>query len=350
MRFLITGGCGFIGSNLIRYLIGLGHTVFNVDSLTYAGNQHSLDGLGEPNGYMFERLDICDGLKLQPVFQRFQPDAVLHLAAESHVDRSIDGPSEFIKTNVFGTFQMLQVSNEYRKTMSKERADAFRFLHVSTDEVFGSLGPTGYFCEKTAYDPHSPYSASKASSDHLVRAWYHTYGLPILITNCSNNYGPYQFPEKLIPVVILKCIREESIPVYGRGENVRDWLYVTDHCRAIEAVVTRGRTGETYAVGGNNEIRNIDLVTRLCRIMDEIKPRSAGKRYEDLINYVADRPGHDHRYAIDATKLKLELGWEPSSNHDQLLRDTVRWYLENETWWERILSGSYRLERLGVVD
>jgi dTDP-glucose 4,6-dehydratase len=350
MRFLITGGCGFIGSNLIRYLVGLGHTVFNVDSLTYAGNQHSLDWLGEPNGYMFERLDICDGLKLQPVFQRFQPDAVLHLAAESHVDRSIDGPSEFIKTNVFGTFQMLQVSNEYRKTMSKERADAFRFLHVSTDEVFGSLGPTGYFCEKTAYDPHSPYSASKASSDHLVRAWYHTYGLPILITNCSNNYGPYQFPEKLIPVVILKCIREESIPVYGRGENVRDWLYVTDHCRAIEAVVTRGRTGETYAVGGNNEIRNIDLVTRLCRIMDEIKPRSAGKRYEDLINYVADRPGHDHRYAIDATKLKLELGWEPSSNHDQLLRDTVRWYLENETWWERILSGSYRLERLGVVD
>jgi dTDP-glucose 4,6-dehydratase len=349
MRFLITGGCGFIGSNLIRYLIGLGHTVFNVDSLTYAGNQQSLDGLGEPNGYMFERLDICDGSKLQPVFERFQPDAVLHLAAESHVDRSIDGPSEFIKTNVFGTFQMLQVSNEYRKTMSKERAEAFRFLHVSTDEVFGSLGPTGYFCERTAYDPHSPYSASKASSDHLVRAWYHTYGLPILITNCSNNYGPYQFPEKLIPVVILKCIREESIPVYGRGENVRDWLYVTDHCRAIEAVVTRGKTGETYAVGGNNEIRNIDLVTRLCRIMDEIKPRSAGKRYEDLINYVADRPGHDHRYAIDATKLKLELGWEPSSNHDQLLRDTVRWYLENETWWERILSGSYRLERLGVA-
>jgi dTDP-glucose 4,6-dehydratase len=298
---------------------------------------------------MFERLDICDGSKLQPVFERFQPDAVLHLAAESHVDRSIDGPSEFIKTNVFGTFQMLQVSNEYRKTMSKERAEAFRFLHVSTDEVFGSLGPTGYFCERTAYDPHSPYSASKASSDHLVRAWYHTYGLPILITNCSNNYGPYQFPEKLIPVVILKCIREESIPVYGRGENVRDWLYVTDHCRAIEAVVTRGKTGETYAVGGNNEIRNIDLVTRLCRIMDEIKPRSAGKQYEDLIKYVADRPGHDHRYAIDATKLKLELGWEPSSNHDQLLRDTVRWYLENETWWERILSGSYRLERLGVA-
>ena len=347
MRFLVTGGAGFIGSNLVRHLVSKGHQVSNVDALTYAGNLNSLSDLDGNESYEFHQLDIGTGSGLGALFTYARPDAVLHLAAESHVDRSIDGPGQFIQTNIVGTFHLLQASLGYYRSLGQQQASGFRFLHVSTDEVFGSLGPTGYFSETTSYDPRSPYSSSKAASDHLVRAWNHTYGLPVLITNCSNNYGPYQFPEKLIPVVILKCIREESIPVYGKGENIRDWLYVLDHCKAIEAVVTGGKVGETYTVGGNNEMRNIDLVKRLCGIMDRLKPRSGGKRYEELITYVTDRPGHDMRYAIDASKLKRELGWEPDSDHDKLLTDTVRWYLENDQWWQEILSGNYRLERQG---
>lgn len=348
MKFFVTGGAGFIGSNLVRHLIAQNHSVCNIDALTYAGNPNSLADLESHPNYQFHQIDIATGSGLAKSLSDYAPDAVLHLAAESHVDRSIDGPGQFIQTNIVGTFHLLQASLGYYRSLSTAQASSFRFLHVSTDEVFGSLGDTGYFSETTPYDPRSPYSSSKAASDHLVRAWHHTYGLPILITNCSNNYGPYQFPEKLIPVVILKCIREESIPVYGKGENIRDWLYVLDHCKAIETVVTGGTIGETYTVGGNNEMRNIDLVKRLCEIMDRLKPRSGGKRYEELITYVTDRPGHDMRYAIDASKLKRELGWEPDSNHEKLLTDTVRWYLENQGWWQDILSGSYRLERQGV--
>jgi dTDP-glucose 4,6-dehydratase len=348
MKFLVTGGSGFIGSNLVRYLISQNHWVCNIDALTYAGNPNSLADLDSHSNYHFQQFDIVLGGGLDKLLSDYAPNAVLHLAAESHVDRSIDGPGQFIQTNIVGTFHLLQASLGYFRSLNPEQASRFRFLHVSTDEVFGSLGDTGYFSETTPYDPRSPYSSSKAASDHLVRAWHHTYGLPILITNCSNNYGPYQFPEKLIPVVILKCIREESIPVYGKGENIRDWLYVLDHCKAIETVFTRGNVGETYTVGGNNEMRNIDLVKKLCSIMDNLQPRSNGRRYEELIAYVTDRPGHDMRYAIDASKLKRELGWEPDSNHEKLLTDTVRWYLENRGWWQDILSGSYRLERQGV--
>ena len=348
MRFLITGGSGFIGSNLVRFLVGQSHQICNIDALTYAGNPSSLADLEGKDAYAFHKLDIANGDGLHELVAESKPDAVLHLAAESHVDRSIDGPGQFIQTNIVGTFHLLQASLGYYRSLSAEKAAAFRFLHVSTDEVFGSLGETGYFSETTPYDPRSPYSASKAASDHLVRAWHHTYGLPILITNCSNNYGPFQFPEKLIPVVILKCIREESIPVYGKGQNIRDWLYVVDHCKAIEAVVTRGQVGETYTVGGNNEMRNIDLVKKLCGIMDSLKPRANGKPYEELITYVTDRPGHDMRYAIDARKLKRELGWEPDNDHGKLLTQTVQWYLDNSTWWQDILNGSYQLERQGI--
>lgn len=348
MRFLITGGCGFIGSNLVRFLIAQGHQICNVDALTYAGNPSSLADLEANPAYAFHKLDIAQGDGLHELVSESKPDAVLHLAAESHVDRSIDGPGQFIQTNIVGTFHLLQASLGYYRSLAPDQASKFRFLHVSTDEVFGSLGETGYFSETTPYDPRSPYSSSKAASDHLVRAWHHTYGLPILITNCSNNYGPYQFPEKLIPVVILKCIREESIPVYGKGENIRDWLHVLDHCKAIETVVTRGTVGETYTVGGNNEMQNIDLVKKLCGIMDSLKPRANGKPYEELVTYVTDRPGHDMRYAIDASKLKRELGWEPDSNHSKLLTDTVRWYLSNTNWWQEILNGNYRLERQGI--
>jgi dTDP-glucose 4,6-dehydratase len=348
MRFLITGGAGFIGSNLVRHLIAQGHEVCNVDALTYAGNPGSLVDLENHSCYRFFKLDIASGAGLSALFAQTAPDAVLHLAAESHVDRSIDGPGQFIQTNIVGTFHLLQAALGYYRSLGPDQASNFRFLHVSTDEVFGSLGETGFFSETTPYDPRSPYSSSKAASDHLVRAWHHTYGLPILITNCSNNYGPFQFPEKLIPVVILKCIREESIPVYGKGENIRDWLYVLDHCKAIETVVSRGQVGDTYTIGGNNEMRNIDLVKKLCGIMDTLKPRSNGKPYEELITYVTDRPGHDMRYAIDASKLKRELGWEPDSNHARLLTETVAWYLTNPSWWQDILSGDYRLERQGI--
>ena len=406
-KILVTGGSGFIGSNLVRLLVEeKGESVINLDKLTYAGNAESLADLeGNPN-YTFEQVDLCDAAALNAVFAKHQPDAVMHLAAESHVDRSIDGPGEFIQTNIVGTFNLLQAALAYWKGLpsaselsgsgqaaveSLSRANgvdsegsatdttsqplnhptqkSFRFLHVSTDEVYGSLAPDASgFSETTPYDPHSPYSASKAASDHLARAWADTYGLPVLVTNCSNNYGPYQFPEKLIPVVILKCLRGEPIPVYGKGENIRDWLYVTDHAEALYTVVTKGSVGETYNIGGNNEQTNLDLIKKLCAILeDEIRgklekykgenvdepsnlptlPPSHSKSFKDLITFVTDRPGHDMRYAIDPTKIRDELGWEPKEDFASGFRKTVKWYLNNKDWWQNILSGDYKLDRLG---
>ena len=344
---LVTGGAGFIGSNLVHLLVSQKNIqVINVDALTYAGNPKSLDGLHESPHHIFEQVNICDAAEVKRLFTEYQPDAVMHLAAESHVDRSIDGPGEFIQTNVVGTFVMLQTALEYWKNLGGSKKDSFRFLHVSTDEVYGSLGPDDSpFSESTSYDPHSPYSASKASSDHLVRAWGDTYGLPILVTNCSNNYGPYQFPEKLIPVVILKCLRDEKIPVYGKGENIRDWLFVEDHAEALYTVLTQGAVGETYTIGGNNERTNLELVTFICGLLDELHPGSSP--YEENIEFVTDRPGHDLRYAIDAGKIERELGWTPKETFETGFRKTVKWYLEHRSWWEDILDGSYKLERLG---
>ena len=406
MKILVTGGSGFIGSNLVRLLVEeKGASVINLDKLTYAGNSESLADLdGNPN-YAFEQVDLCDAAALTEVFAKHQPDAVTHLAAESHVDRSIDGPGEFIQTNIVGTFNLLQASLAYWRSLpeavrvesSSVETDSepescsslelktrtsncptksdFRFLHVSTDEVYGSLAADAPgFSETHAYDPHSPYSASKAASDHLARSWADTYGLPVLVTNCSNNYGPYQFPEKLIPVVILKCLRGEPIPVYGKGENIRDWLYVKDHAEALYTVVTKGRVGETYNIGGNNERQNIELVRTLCSLMDQLAPggmtsassavesdqssdlksqvsdlksQTSHKSYEELITFVTDRPGHDMRYAIDPTKIRDELGWEPKEDFESGFRKTVKWYLDNREWTDRILSGDYQLERLG---
>jgi dTDP-glucose 4,6-dehydratase len=426
MKILVTGGSGFIGSNLVRLLVEeKGESVINLDKLTYAGNAESLADLdGNPN-YTFEQVDLCDAAALNAVFAKHQPDAVMHLAAESHVDRSIDGPGEFIQTNIVGTFNLLQASLAYWRSLPEagcakvgtkqignvdtssnlntfipshasntgsssdlstlEPSDlptqkSFRFLHVSTDEVYGSLAPDAPgFSETHAYDPHSPYSASKAASDHLARSWADTYGLPVLVTNCSNNYGPYQFPEKLIPVVILKCLRGEPIPVYGKGENIRDWLYVTDHAEALYAVVTKGRVGETYNIGGNNERQNIELVRTLCSLMDQLAPggmtsassavedqssdsksqvsdlddalgcksQPSNKSFQDLITFVTDRPGHDMRYAIDSSKIRDELGWQPKEDCASGLRKTVKWYLDNREWTDRILSGDYKLDRLG---
>ena len=362
-KIFVTGGAGFIGSNLVRMLVKeLGKSVVNLDKLTYAGNAESIFDLnGNPN-YDFEQVDLCNVGALIEVFSKHQPDAVMHLAAESHVDRSIDGPSDFIQTNIVGTFNLLQVALEFWMELEGNKKEAFRFVHVSTDEVYGSLdADTSGFSETTSYDPHSPYSASKAASDHLARAWCDTYGLPVLVTNSSNNYGPYQFPEKFIPVVILKCLRGEPIPVYGQGENIRDWLYVTDHTEALYKVLTKGRVGETYNIGGNNERQNIELVRTLCRILDDecpmhdaqldqssrISHRESLKNYEELITFVADRPGHDMRYAIDARKIRDELGWEPKEDFESGLRKTVQWYLENREWTDRIFSGDYKLERLG---
>ena len=413
-KILVTGGSGFIGSNLVRLLVEeKGESVINVDKLTYAGNAESLAHLeGNPN-YCFEQVDLCDAAALNAVFAKHQPDCVMHLAAESHVDRSIDGPGEFIQTNIVGTYHLLQASLNYWRGLqgaggmehgawsreqgvgSREQGEessspklqapsptqkSFRFLHVSTDEVYGSLAPDAPgFSETTPYDPHSPYSASKAASDHLARAWGDTYGLPVLVTNCSNNYGPYQFPEKLIPVVILKCLRGEPIPVYGKGENIRDWLYVTDHAEALYTVVTKGRVGETYNIGGNNERQNIELVRTLCQLMDELHPQDAkfesqvasssdaeikdsqleqpqsgsnsnSVSYESLISFVTDRPGHDLRYAIDPTKIHNELGWAPKEDFESGFRKTVKWYLENREWTDHILSGDYKLDRLGKAE
>ncbi len=325
-----------------------------VDKLTYAGNLASLDDVKDDPKFCFIQADIGDSAAMASAFKTHQPDAVMHLAAESHVDRSIDGPDAFIQTNIVGTYQLLQASRQYYETLTGDRQAKFRFLHVSTDEVFGSLGPNDpAFSETTSYDPHSPYSASKAASDHLVRAWHDTYGLPILLTNCSNNYGPYQFPEKLIPVVILKALRGEKIPVYGTGENVRDWLYVEDHARALELVLLSGQVGQTYNIGGDNEQTNIDLVQTICGLLDELRPARANRlpieSYKELITFVTDRPGHDLRYAIDASKIKSELGWKPEENFSSGFEKTIQWYLNNIQWWEPILRSANQLQRLGTA-
>ncbi|MCY2983341.1 MAG: dTDP-glucose 4,6-dehydratase [Planctomycetota bacterium] len=337
-RVLITGGAGFIGTNLVRHMVSRGHEVLNVDCLTYAGNLNSLKDVESSANYAFSRVDIRHSEALHKVVSGFAPDWVMHLAAESHVDRSIDGPRQFVETNVLGTFNLLQVSLQYFRSKSNPSQSAFRFLHVSTDEVYGSLGATGLFTEDSRYMPHSPYAATKAASDHLARAWQDTYGLPVIVSNCSNNYGPYQFPEKLIPVVIMKCLRSEKIPVYGKGENVRDWLYVEDHCEALSLILEKGTPGETYNVGGNNEKRNIDLVRLICSILDELKPRPDGKCYSEQIMFVPDRPGHDWRYAIDATKVSEQLGWKPKNDDEAGFRKTVMWYLENQAWWQPFVS------------
>ena len=349
MRILVTGGAGFIGSNLVRtLLLQHSHTVLVVDSLTYAGNLDSLADLRSVPEFSFVQADITDSNALNRLFSEFAPDWVMHLAAESHVDRSIDGPGAFIQTNVVGTFILLQAARSYYERLAGSVRDRFRFLHVSTDEVYGSLGSSGLFTEETPYNPHSPYSASKAASDHLVRAWHDTYGLPVLVTNCSNNYGPYQFPEKLIPVVILKALHGDPIPVYGKGENIRDWLYVADHAEALHSVIMSGSVGQTYNIGGNNEWKNIDLVRLLCGLLDELRPRADGKAYCEQIDFVKDRPGHDLRYAIDASRIHRELGWAPKQDHVSGFRKTVQWYLDNNGWIQNILNGSYKLQRLGV--
>jgi dTDP-glucose 4,6-dehydratase len=349
MKILVTGGAGFIGSAVVRHIIrDTDWSVTNVDKLTYAGNLDSLAEARTSNRHRHFKVDICDRAALGAIFQEVRPDAVLHLAAESHVDRSIDGAAPFIETNITGTYTLLEATLAHWRTLDDASRARFRFQHISTDEVFGSLGATGKFSESTPYAPNSPYSASKAASDHLVRAWHHTYGLPTLATNCSNNYGPYHFPEKLIPLVILRALRGESLPVYGKGENVRDWLHVEDHAEALTLVLRKGRPGETYNVGGDSERRNIDVVRAICRLLDELLPSSANRPHEKLIQFVTDRPGHDARYAIDASKIKTELGWQPRHSFDSGLRDTVRWFLDNRAWWERVMSGAYRGERLGL--
>jgi dTDP-glucose 4,6-dehydratase len=349
MKILVTGGAGFIGSALVRYLIG--HTdsvVINLDKLTYAGNLASLDSVASSARYRFEQVDICDRAAVSRVLEKYAPTAVIHLAAESHVDRSIEGPGDFVQTNLVGTFQLLQASRSYRDTMSSP--EQFRFLHVSTDEVFGDLdGTEALFHETTPYAPSSPYAATKAGSDHLVRAWGRTYDLPILITNCSNNYGPCQFPEKLIPHMILNGLAGKPMPVYGDGAQVRDWLYVDDHARALWTVLTQGQVGETYNIGGHNEMKNIDVVRAICRTMESLLGPRAAPPLEDLIEFVKDRPGHDVRYAIDAGKIDRELGWLPVETFESGLRKTVAWYLNNESWWRPVLDGTYRLERIGIA-
>ena len=350
MKVLVTGGAGFIGSAVIRHLISeTQHSVVNVDCLTYAGNLSTLDHVSSNPRYSFEKVNICDSAAVQGVFERHCPDAVMHLAAESHVDRSIDGPSAFIQTNVVGTYIMLEASRRHRQTLPAEKQGEFRFHHISTDEVYGSLGDEGLFTEQTSYDPSSPYSASKAASDHLVRAWNRTYGLPIVLTNCSNNYGPYQYPEKLIPLTITSALSGKPLPVYGKGENVRDWLYVDDHARALVAVLERGQVGETYNIGGNSERKNIDVVRTICGLMDELNEGSINRPHERLITFVSDRPGHDHRYAIDASKIQRELGWSPAESFDSGLRQTVKWYLNNEEWCRGAIASRYAGERLGLL-
>ncbi len=344
---LVTGGAGFIGSALVRWLVGAtDYRVINVDKLTYAGNLTALEPVSDDPRYGFEQVDVCDGAELKRVFERYRPDAVLHLAAETHVDRSIDGPHAFVQTNVVGTYMLLEAARHYWKTLEGEQKANFRLLHVSTDEVYGTLSGSELFTETTPYAPRSPYAASKAASDHLASAWFHTYGLPVLTTNCSNNYGPYQFPEKLVPVVILKALADEPIPVYGTGESVRDWLYVEDHARGILTVLEGGTPGETYNIGGHNEVRTLELVRLICELLDELKPRA--QPYADLIEFVADRPGHDLRYAIDASKIARELNWTPQETFQTGFRKTVQWYLEHQDWWGRVLDSDYQLERLGV--
>jgi len=347
---LVTGGAGFIGSALVRHLLSAtDHRVVNVDKLTYAGNLESLAPVLPNERYRFEQVDICDGAEVARLFAEHRPDAVMHLAAESHVDRSIQGSAEFVRTNVNGTFALLDAARGYWAGLQGAERERFRFLHVSTDEVFGSLGPEGKFSETSPYQPNSPYSASKAASDHLARAWFHTYGFPVLVTNCSNNYGPYQFPEKLIPVVILNALAGRPIPVYGRGDNVRDWLFVDDHVTALLTVLDGGRLGETYNVGGDSERTNLEVVRAICALLDELAPDAALGSHDSLITFVTDRPGHDQRYAIDASKIAGELGWRPAETFESGLRHTVQWYLENREWCQRVMDGSYQLERLGLV-
>ena len=345
-KIFVSGGSGFIGSNFISEILDLKETeILNYDKLTYSGNPDNLKRYEENKSYSFHRGDICNKKALSNAIFSFMPDYIVHFAAESHVDRSIDSPKIFFETNVIGSMNMLSVSSEYyNKTKNKK----FKFLHISTDEVFGSLGKGGFFNEKTNYDPKSPYSASKASSDHLVRCWNHTYGLPTIITNCSNNYGPYQFPEKLIPLIIANCFDEKYLPIYGDGSNIRDWLYVGDHCSALREALFNGQPGETYCIGGNNELTNIEIVKKICNIFDKKKPRNDNKSYKDLIRFVKDRPGHDYRYAIDSTKITEVLNWKPKQTFETGIKKTVEWYFENEKWWRKIQNKNYKQERLGL--
>jgi len=354
MKFLVSGGAGFIGTAVIRHLIhDLDHQVVNVDKLTYAGNLESLESVSHSPLYTFEQIDICDSESIKRLFDQQQPDKIMHLAAESHVDRSIDGPAEFIQTNIIGTYVMLDVAKQYYSKLPEEKKQNFRFHHISTDEVYGDLhGTTDLFTEETPYAPSSPYSASKASSDHLVRAWHRTYNFPIIITNCSNNYGPYQFPEKLIPLTILNAISGKPLPIYGKGDQIRDWLHVEDHARALVKVLQEGKIGETYNIGGNNEKTNLEVVETICKILEELLPIKNStlniQNYKNLITFVADRPGHDIRYAIDATKISNKLNWQPQETFETGIKKTVQWYLNNKTWWQRVQDGSYQGERLGL--
>jgi len=350
MKIFVTGGAGFIGSAVIRNIIRTrpSWSVVNIDKLTYAGNLESLQEISKSSKYSFRQVDICDKEKIKALFDEFKPDGIMHLAAESHVDRSIDGPGEFIQTNIVGTYTLLECARSYWSGLDDAGKKKFRFHHISTDEVYGTLGDTGFFTEETSYKPNSPYSASKASSDHLVRAWHETFKLPVVTTNCSNNYGPYHFPEKLIPLMILNALELKKLPVYGKGDNVRDWLFVEDHAEALLQVFEKGKVGETYNVGGNNEKQNLEVVHTICDLLDQMKKRTDGNSYRDLITYVPDRPGHDKRYAIDASKIMRELKWQPKETFESGIRKTVAWYLDNMNWCKRVQDGSYKRERLGL--
>ena len=349
--YIVTGGSGFIGTNFIRFMLvnGFAERIINLDKLTYAGNPQNLLEYDNDKRYAFAQGDICDQELVQELFILLKPDVVVNFAAESHVDRSIDGPGDFVKTNISGTYVLLQEALRYYRSLNNDQQSRFRFHHISTDEVFGSLEEDGFFTEETSYDPSSPYSASKAASDHLVRAWQRTYGLPVIISNCSNNYGPYQFPEKLIPLMIINCLNEKPLPVYGTGENIRDWLFVDDHCDAIHTIIEKGEIAETYNIGGKNEIQNIDIVKTICNLLDNIRPSENLKSYQELITFVKDRPGHDFRYAIDSSKLQNKLGWTPKETFEMGIRKTIDWYLDNKTWWQDIQNNTYRQERLGAL-